>query len=208
MASLQQTLLNGLVYLDNDFIADRYEVSSGNNAATTITRVQGKKAGASLLPFSAEISAQETRSYSLSTLGMLAELWPELAELPAAHPRDYAERLHTEYGWVQGTLSTFHVRSGTLKEGKETVTAQSSHFQLRVPELGRYIDLITTPDYFSSGFNALLPLQMTLLSKFALPVCVYLRLLPAKDHAENWIAVPLLIVESHPALLRDLQALV
>ena len=207
MSNLQQTLLNGLVYLDKDFIADRYEAWTGSQAATTIMRAQGGKAGASLLPFSAEVSTQETRSYTRSTVGLLAELWPRLAELPAANPCNYAERSHTEHGWLRGTLSTFQVRNKTLKDGQEIVTAQSSHFQLRDPEWGRHIDLITTPDYFSSGFNALLPLQMTLLSKFALPVCMYLRLLPAKDHAENWIAVPLLVMESHLALLRDIQAL-
>ena len=82
-----------------------------------------------------------------------------------------------------------------------------SRFQLRGIEQGRYVNLITTPDYFASGFNALLPLQMTLLNKFTLPVCIYMRLLPAKDHAENWVAVPLLIVESRPTLTRDIQAL-
>lgn len=207
MSAPQQALLNGLVYLDKDFIADRYEVASGDHAATTITRVQGKKAGASLLPFSAEISAQETRSYSVSTLNMLARLWPELAELPAAHPQDYAERSHTEYGWVRGSLSTFQVRIKSSKDGTETVTAQSSHFQLTELDSKRRIDLITTPDYFASGFQSLLALQMTLLNKFSLPVCAYVRLLPAKDHADNWIAVPLLIVESHPALVRDIPSL-
>lgn len=204
---LARTLSNNLVYLDKDFIADRYELHSGENAATTITRLQGKKAGANLLPFSAEISVQETRSYALSTLQMLSQLWPELAEQPAVNVSEYAERSASEYGWVQGHLSTFQVRSKSQRDGQEVVTAQSSHFQLRGLEHGRYIDLITTPDYFASGFNALLPLQMTLLNKFALPVCMYMRLLPAKDHAENWIAVPLVIVESRPALLRDIQAL-
>ncbi|QNP50040.1 hypothetical protein [Diaphorobacter aerolatus] len=205
--TMQKTLLDSLVYLDKDFAADRYEVWSGESAHTRITRLQGRKAGASVLPFSAEVSAQETRAYPVSTLHMLAALWPELAEQPAVNVSEYAERSASEFGWVQGTLSTFQVRSKTQRDGQDVVTAQSSHFQLRGLEHGRYIDLITTPDYFASGFNALLPLQMTLLAKFALPVCMYMRLLPARDHAENWIAVPLVIVESRPALLRDIAAL-
>ena len=204
---MQKDLLQSLVYLDKDYIADSYEAWSGESAEVTLTKHSGKKAGANPLPFSAAVSAQETRSYPVSTLHMLAQLWPDMAEQPAVNVSEYAERSASEFGWVQGTLSTFQVRSKTQRDGQEVVTAQSSHFQLRGLEHGRYVDLITTPDYFTSGFNALLPLQMTLLAKFALPVCMYMRLLPAKDHAENWIAVPLVIVESRPALTRDIQAL-
>ncbi len=208
MSNLLPTLQHALVYLDKEFIADRYDAASGEPAATTITRLHDSRAGASALPFSAAHHVQETRSYPLSTLQMLARAWPDLAEQPAANPREYAERSLSEYGWVQGVLSTFQVRHKSVKDGQETMTPQSSHFQLRGPDLGRHIDLITSPDGFSSGFQALLPLQMTLLSKFALPVCAYLRMLPAKDHAENWIAVPLLVLEAQPALVRDIQALV
>lgn len=205
---MQNTLLDSLVYLDKDYIADSYESWSGDSAAITIARQPGRTGSAHALPFSAEVSAQETRAYPISTLRMLSQLWPELAERPALNVSEYAERSSSEFGWVQGHLSTFQVRNKTQRDGQEIVTAQSSHFQLRGLEHGRYIDLITTPDYFASGFNALLPLQMTLLAKFALPVCMYARLLPARDHAENWIAVPLVIVESRPALMRDLQALI
>ena len=204
---MQNDLLHSLVYLDKDYIADSYEAWSGESASVTITKHAGKKTGAIALPFSAEVSAQESRSYPISTLRMLAQLWPELAEQPAVNVSEYAERSASEFGWVQGHLSTFQVRSKTQRDGQDVVTAQSSHFQLRGLEHGRYVDLITTPDYFTSGFNALLPLQMTLLAKFALPVCMYMRLLPAKDHAENWIAVPLVIVASRPALTRDIQAM-
>lgn len=204
---MQKDLLQSLVYLDKDYIADSYEAWSGESAEVTLTKHSGKTAGANLLPFSAAVSAQETRSYPVSTLHMLAQLWPDLAEQPAVNVSEYAERSASEFGWVQGTLSTFQVRSKTQRDGQDVVTAQSSHFQLRGLEHGRYVDLIATPDYFTSGFNALLPLQMTLLAKFALPVCMYMRLLPAKDHAENWIAVPLVIIESRPALTRDIQAL-
>ncbi|MBF5002842.1 hypothetical protein [Diaphorobacter caeni] len=207
MSTLHQSLLDSLVYLDKDFVADRYELATGEPAPTTITRPQGKKSGANTLPFSAEVSAREMRSFDVSSSRMLMEIWPDLTEQPAVNVSEYAERSMSEFGWVQGHLSTFQVRSKSQRDGQDVVTAQSSHFQLRGLEHGRYIDLITTPDYFASGFNALLPLQMTLLAKFALPVCMYMRLLPAKDHAENWIAVPLVIVESRPALLRDIQAL-
>ena len=128
---MQKDLLQSLVYLDKDYIADSYEAWSGESAEVTLTKHSGKNAGANPLPFSAAVSAQETRSYPVSTLHMLAQLWPELAEQPAVNVSEYAERSASEFGWVQGTLSTFQVRSKTQRDGQEVVTAQSSHFQLR-----------------------------------------------------------------------------
>ncbi|SDM31910.1 hypothetical protein SAMN05428957_104190 [Oryzisolibacter propanilivorax] len=202
------TLQRALVYLDRDFIADQYEVASGEPAAATLVRTRSPQPGGGLLPFSAEVGAQEARSHPLSTLQMLGRTWPHLAGQPALNPREYAERSLTEYGWVQATLTTFQVRLRSSRDGQDTAaTAQSSHFQLHGESLGRHVNLVTTPDAFAPGFQALLPLQMTLLNKFALPVCAYLRLLPAKDHAENWIAVPLVVLEAQPALVRDMAAL-
>ncbi|WP_353236579.1 hypothetical protein [Diaphorobacter ruginosibacter] len=207
MPSMQEALLESIVYLDKDFVADRYEARSGSCAPATLARAPNGQTSAATQPFSADTGTRETRSYPLSTQRMLSQLWPDLAGLPAVNVSEYAERSASEFGWVRGTLSTFQVRGKTQREGQEVAAAQSSHFQLRGLEHGRYVNLITTPGYFASGFNALLPLQMTLLARFALPVCAYLRLLPARDHAENWIAVPLVIVESRPALVRDIPAL-
>ncbi len=75
-------LHKSLIYLDREYIADHYEVATGQSPDTTITSSQGKKAGAAIPVFSAEVSAQETRSFKLSTLGMLAHAWESLIAEP------------------------------------------------------------------------------------------------------------------------------
>lgn len=45
------------------------------------------------------------------------------------------------------------------------------------------------------------------MNTFALPVCAYLRLLPAKDPADHWIAVPLVVLQAQPALVRGVPTL-
>ncbi|WP_128106558.1 hypothetical protein [Azoarcus sp. DN11] len=85
---MRADLHKSLVYLDRDYIADLYEVTTGKSPSTTITKNQGKKAGAVIPVFSADVSAQETRSFKVSTLGMLAQTWGALsAELNLIHAR-------------------------------------------------------------------------------------------------------------------------
>lgn len=201
-----QVLLKSLVYLDRDFISDCYEACEGVNPQTLITKNQGKKAGASVLPFSAEISAQETRAFSVSTFEMLRKLWPTFFENePFVSGEQCAERSPSVFGWLDGSLSTLNVKRTRTGGGEKEVLAGSNHFVLRNSQIGRAAALITASEYFSSGFDALLQLQETLLNKFSLPVAIYAKVLPATDHGDNWIAVPLVIIETTPAMVEALK---
>ena len=201
-----QVLLKSLVYLDRDFIADCYEAYEGVNPQTLITKNQGKKAGASVLPFSAEISAQETRAFSVSTFEMLQKLWPIFFDNePFISSEHCAERAPSVFGWLDGRLSTLKVKRTITQRGEKEVLAESNHFVLSDSQIGQATALITASEYFSSGFDALLQLQQTLLNKFSLPVAIYAKILPAKDHGANWIAVPLVIVETTPEMVKALK---
>lgn len=179
-----------LVYLDKGFISNFFEMSFDISPSTTITTNQGKKAGAGIFNFSAEVSAQETKSFSMSTLQMLNKSLPKLKSEGYIDINEYQRGSPSVYGWIKGALSTVHVER---KQGGETL-ASSDHFVLRLDD-GRHLDFITTPEYFSSGFDSLLKLHETLLNKFSVQVLAYVRLLPASDHQGNWIAVPLLLLE-------------
>ncbi len=183
-------VLKQLVYLDKGFIANFYEASCDVSPSTTITTNQGKKAGAGIFNFSAEVSAQETRSFSISTLEMLFKSLPKLSCETSLDTNGYGQSQPSKYGWIAGTLSTVHV---DRKLG-DTKVASSDHFVLRMSD-GHHLDFITTPEYFSSGFDSLLKLYETLLDKFAIPVVAYVRMLPANDHKGNWLAVPFLVLE-------------
>ncbi|GAB2490371.1 hypothetical protein GCM10027082_46740 [Comamonas humi] len=183
-------VLKRLVYLDKGFIANFYEASFDVSPSTTITTNQGKKAGAGIFNFSAEVSAQETRSFSISTLEMLFKSLPKLSCEELLQTAGYSRNQLSKYGWISGSLSTLHVD----RTVGHTKTASSDHFVLRMGD-GQHLDFITTLEYFSSGFDSLLKLYDTLLDRFAIPVVAYVRLLPANDHKGNWIAVPFLVLE-------------
>lgn len=184
-----------LIYLDRDFIADLYEVTIGESPSTTITKNQGKKAGASIPIFSAEVSAQETRSYKVSSFEMLSQTWDTLNSEPSIDPANFASGMKSRYGWFEGELSVFQAKSSVQRAGKpDEVSAESEHFHIRQSQASA-LSLITTPEYFSSGLGALVKLQKTVLKEMSIPVRAYVRAVAAHDHFKQWIAIPLVLLE-------------
>ena len=188
-------LHKSLIYLDRDYVADLYEVMTGKSPSTTITKNQGKKAGAVVPIFSAEVSAQETRSFQISTLGMLTETWSFLSSEPELDLSRFASEMTSQYGWFDGELSVYKATSSIQRAGeKNEVTAESEHFKIRQSPTSA-LSLITTPEYFLSGLGALVKLQKTVLKEMSIPVRAYVRVMAAHDHFKHWIAIPLVILE-------------
>lgn len=192
---MKSNLQKSLIYLDRDYIADLFEVTTGKSPSTTITKNQGKKAGALIPMFSAEVSAQETRSFKVSTLGMLVKTWPSLSSEPSLDPSKFMSGMASKYGWFDGELSVYQAKSSlTRASGESEVTAESEHFHIRQsPDTA--LSLITTPEYFLSGLGTLVKLQKTVLKEMSIPVRAYVRVMAAHDHFKHWIAVPLLMLE-------------
>lgn len=188
-------LHKSLLYLDRDFIADLYEITIGESPSTTITKNQGKKAGASIPVFSAEVSAQETRSYKVSTFEMLSQTWDVLMSESKIDSADFRPGMKSQYGWFEGELSVFQAKSSVQRSGgTNEVTAESEHFHIRQSPTSA-LSLISTPEYFSSGLGALVKLQKTVLKEMSIPVQAYVRVVAAHDHFKQWIAIPLVLLE-------------
>ena len=192
---MRADLHKSLIYLDREYIADLYEVATGQSPDTTITKNQGKKAGAAIPVFSAEVSAQETRSFKVSTLGMLAHGWGALAAEPDLDSSKFAPEMISQYGWFSGELTVYQAKSSVQRaDGTNDVLAESEHFQIRQSSTSS-LSLITTPEYFLSGLGTLVKLQKTALKEMSIPVRAFVRVMAAQDHMKQWIAVPLVIVE-------------
>lgn len=196
---LTSELHSSLIYLDRDFIAGTYEIASGNSPSSQITRTQGKKAGAALPIFSAEVSAVETRTFPVSTLEMLANVLPTLQTKAALDPSSLSLRMSSQVGWVNATLSTLTAFPSTGIAGSPTYEKgeQQGCFTLSSGQLK--FSLITTPDYFVSGLDALLKMHKVLVHELSIPVRALLRVIAARDHMQGWIAVPYVIHERRDA---------
>lgn len=194
--SATKELIQKLVYLDVAYVADIYEASTGEPPRTVISRSEGKKAVASAYVFSADISAQETRSYSLSSVSMLQTLLNSLRREQLLDPDIFFPGMPSAYGWVEGELTVFETRSTVRSNetGQMTTTAEDQLYQIRL-QSGKGYALITTPEYFSSGFGNFVKLQKTVLKEMSIPVTAYIRVTASKSYDEQWISIPLVIFE-------------
>lgn len=187
-------LLYELLYLDKDFISSCYEVETGEAATTHFTHQQGKKAGAAIPIFSAELSAIEIKSYNVSGLQMLRTLMPTLAGYPELDLSSVTGKKRTAYGWVRGHLSTAIARQTRTKSDETVVLAEEQYFML-IPTIGPSLDLITSESNFQSGLNALVRLQSTILKQFSLEARAFVRVLPSSTLTGHIVAIPLVILE-------------
>lgn len=204
-------LLHRLIYLDRDFIAGAYEAIAGKAPTTQITKNEGMKAGAQIPFFSAGVSAGESRTFSVSSLGMLHELLPKLEQYEQIDSSAVGPKKPSKTGWLAGELSILKVE--VKEQGKEheqlsqvnvhkifethnPVVASETYFSIHGSN-GLKLALITTPDYFSSGLDALTKLYATVIEETTIPVKGLLRVFSSRSTFNEWIAVPLVILE-HP----------
>ena len=189
-------LLQNLVYMDIGYMADLFEVVNGESPKTIISKNQGGKAGTAIPFFSAEVSAQETRSFTVSSFGMIEKLLPVLDKENFLDPTSFRAEMPSQFGWITGELTVFKMRSTSRdsKTGEDKLLASEALFQIR-PKPGVDYALITTPEYFSTGFGTFVKLQDTLLKEMSIPVRAYVRVAAARGHMDQWVAMPLLILE-------------
>lgn len=193
-------LLQDLLYLDRDFISSYYEVVTGEVATTHFTHQEGKKAGAAIPIFSAELSAVEIKSYNVSSLQMLGKVMQPLSESPKLDLQALAGKKKTGYGWINGRLSVAVTKSTRrASDGEEKVLAEDRYFTLH-PNTEPSLALVTAESNFQSGVNALTRLQSTILKDFSLNVRAFLRVLPSSTHIGHLIAIPLVVLEAKESL--------
>lgn len=196
-----------LVYLDRDFIAGAYEAIEGKAPASQITKNEGISAGTNIPFFSGGLSATETRTFSVSTVGMLATLLPKLKEYPQLANPPVQAGAPSSIGWIEGELSVIKViLKGTSKVhsdgpkprspayGSEAEKGSETLFSIR-GRTGSKLVLITSPDYFVSGLASLLRINDVVTEEVSIPVRALIRVYAAKGSFQDWLSVPLAMYE-------------
>lgn len=192
---LTTELYSNLIYLDRDYVAGKYELVSGQSPSSQITKSQAKKAGAALPIFSAEVSAVETRTFPISTLEMLATVMPALDQEEDLSSKEFRKGMPSKIGWVSGELATLVVSKSKGQPGSVDYEKgeEQGYFMLEGDQLK--LALITTPDYFVSGLDALTKMQHVLVRDLAIPVRAFVRVIAAQSYVNQWIAIPYVIYE-------------
>jgi len=186
-----------LLYLDRAFISALYETKTGAQAETKITSSDTIHASARIPIFSGGASSIESRSYSISTIGMLSELKDHLAAYPEIDAAGAASS--HGYFWADGTL-TVHVftRSKTERDpatGKSARKKSSEQPYFAIDASGLTFALIPTDDYFMSGIVGLRELHDTVVGSVDIKVKALLRVISAQTSFQQFIAIPLVVYE-------------
>ena len=201
-------LLHRLIYLDRDFISGAYEEITGSAPTTQITKNEGINAGAKIPFFTAGLSATETKTFSVSSLGMLRELLPTLEKAETLMKDSFGKRKPSRIGWIEGEFSIFKVEvkeKGKSHDQLSRISGGGVHFHNPIVASETYfgihsatglkLALVTTDDYFASGLNALTNLYATVLEETTIPVRALVRVIASRSTFNEWIAIPLVILE-------------
>jgi hypothetical protein len=152
--SLPESLrFHRVVYLDPLLISLIYEEVKGVAPVTRITKTEdvGGAIGAGIFKVSA--SAKETREFSVSTMGMFADLEPRLREFPLKRGSDSVEQVR--HFWTRGFLGVGKFEKQS--EGKAAEGGSFWFFQIadKQPDPTSFIFLVTQDSYFAPGFDQL-----------------------------------------------------
>jgi hypothetical protein len=168
-------------------------------------------AGAKLVVFSGGLTASESKSYSLSTRGMLLAIHEHLKSFPSLESPPIEIGQKSRIGWISGELSIAKVvlkgieqpkspRTSEKKSPTETRVEKDAETMFNISD-GRQtkLALITSSDYFFSGFAGLIRISDLVLDQFIFPVKALVRVLPATGSFGEWIAIPLVIHDANDA---------
>lgn len=196
-----------LLYLDREFIASMYEYQEGYSPETIISKTESIKAAARALMFTGGASASESKSYKISTIGMLQKLEKPLRNYPGFEQNDFKLGSSSQTCWVNGNLTIDHIertretktliRIGNPQEkdkgnSKEKL-GEESFFSL-YEKKAKYA-LVATEEYWVSGLSSFQNLIKNVIGPIDIPIKALLRVYAAHTPFEQWIAVPLIMIE-------------
>lgn len=202
-------MIEELLYLDREYISTQYEAITGTSPSVKITKTEGLNAGVKIPLFSGGASSVESKSFELSTNAMLEKISKQLHEKTEFSATQHDIGKNSVYCWVPGEMFISKV---TLKRNKYTLTligkpkdnsspseeviSEESYFAIKDKNDNKF-SLLTTGDYFTSGIESIVDLSSTVTSVVLFPVRALLRVLPVKNHFNEWASVPLVIYENH-----------
>lgn len=197
-----------LLYLDRDFISSMYEYEEGVSPDTTISKTESVKAAVKAFLFSGGASASEIKSYKISTIGMLRKLEKAIKNYPAFDISDFKLGTPSKICWVDGNLTIDYVErtretvsiallgkpQNKENGNKKEKLGEESYFAIYDKEAK--FALVPTEEYWVSGVSAFQGLIKNVIGPIDIPIRALLRIYAAHTPYNQWMSVPLLIVEN------------
>ena len=181
-------ILGKLIYMDADFISSKYEEIKNVSPETQFSKTEGMKADGGIAILKAGVHSQETRTFKLSSVKMLKEIYEELELYPKFQPVSFKNYEGTQTVWIEGQLTM-----GAWKSPKESDESAYKLFEVRAGDI--HYSLIVQPESFSSNIGALLTASLALRANIGIPVKLLGRVLYFVEDISSFVVCPYLIVE-------------
>lgn len=190
--------LDRIVYVDVEFVSQRYEQITGTPAQSIMTRTEGGRVGVNIAFASAGVHTQQSRTYPISSTKMLEEIFDNLQKKYDRINLDTWENGNgSRIGWITGNLTVGIFsrtrRVGGLEEEKE----EHQYYELHCGS--KRLALLPKTEYFSPGFCDMLEISAVLKPGIDIPVPVEMLVrvlyqIPIFDGTYH-LSVPLLAFE-------------
>jgi hypothetical protein len=184
----RKDLLTKLIYLDSDFISSKYEAVKKVSPESQFSKTEGMKADGGLPILKAGIHSQETRTFKLSSVEMLREIYDDLKLYPSFQPQSFKNYEGTQTVWVEGQLTM----SSWQSPGDSDELAYKL-FEIKAEEVD--YSLLVQPESFSSNIGGLLTADLALRANIGIPVKVLGRVLYLVEDISSYVTCPYVILE-------------
>lgn len=183
-----KTLLDKLVYLEPDFISSLYEEIRDVSPKTQFMKSEAINAEGGIPLIKAGVHSQEAKTFSLSSVQMLKDIYESLEDYPMFEPEHFKNSQGTQIAWIEGNL-TMGEWVGKDKDDRSII------FEIYPQPQRPNHSLIVQPENFSSGIGALLTIDPVLRGNIDIPVKSLCRVLYLVERIPSFVSYPYLILE-------------
>jgi len=174
-----------ILYLDLDFLAEKYEEKTGISPNTVISRNEGLNAQAGITFLKSSLHSQVTKQFTSSNQTMLKAVQPTLDEYPSFSP-SLVPGLRPCNVWIEGRLTIGH-----WGEDENSDTALNVFFDVKSG--GFRYSLLPQNEYFMANIGALEIISPALQRYIQIPVRMLCKVLYPLTDIKTFVVTPYLI---------------
>ncbi|WP_345853478.1 hypothetical protein [Shewanella algae] len=174
-----------LLYLDVDFLAEKYEEETGIAPNTMISKNEGMDAQAGISFLKSKLHSQVTKQFNVSNQVMLKAVKTCLTNYPAITPA-LEPGIKPYNGWVEGNLSIG-------QWGKEKNSEEAINVFYEVKNSGVTYSLLPQNEYFRANLQALEVISPALQRYINIPVKMLCKVLYPLPDISTIVVTPYVI---------------
>ncbi len=174
-----------LLYLDIDFLAEKYEEETGTAPNTIISKNEGMDAQAGISFLKSKLHSQVTKKFSVSNREMLKKTQKRLSDYPTAN-LELKPGMSPVNTWVEGRLSIG-------QWGKDKNSQDSINVFYEIKSSNFSYSLLPQNEYFLANLQALEIISPALQRYIDIPVNMLCKVLYPLPDINTFVVTPYII---------------